>query len=726
MKNEILLTISLLASNRKETIRKCLDSVKPLLEQIPSELIITDTGCDKETRAILEEYTGNIIPFTWCNNFAVARNVGLKAAKGKWFLYLDDDEWFDSVEEFITFFQSGEYKKFHSAFYMQRNYANFTGKVWTDYKVVRMVELHPDTEFIYSIHECFNGTYAPIKTFKAFVHHYGYVYRTKEEQEKHSMRNLKPLLEENQKDPQNLRHHAQIAQEYMALTQYENVCDIARKGINDTKNNRNKNVIMLNILFRYDIESLYHQQKEEELLQKTAEYSSDANCNLVCRAGMRMRAVEAAYHLNKYELAGQYTKEYLKGYQTWDVENQKQQITAGLILEATFLDKSLWNVTSFGALAMIELENWDSAESFCREIDWSAERLFLPEEFVPQFTRCMTRFKAPAFFGEVGNRILNRDGLGSIFTSTVEKEYLRTLHSEDSAEIQRLSENVQFLERKHWIISSLQICYADSQDNQSALEELFQYMLKNTKNLISIVSNTGLWRIADKRGIGIDFFYKDLEPKQWFQEVNEWCSKATEDRISDMKQRMEKVIDKEDMKYCFLENKILEKKLRLLQEQGGDFASLTGMLREYSERSIAFYHEIYQSEVFDKMESLLPLDCRFSTRMLEVLNAIERAEYEKAVSGMSTLYDIYPNMKLLMKRYLLLLKDYIEEENRERDEAQSELQLLAEQIREKIEVLIQAGQQDIARNMAEQLQQMIPDDTKTEELLLRLRTKDSQ
>ena len=101
-----VLTISLLSSNRKDTIRKCLDSLNTLRERVDSELIIVDTGNNEEMRKIHEEYTDLIIPFTWCNDFSKARNVGLNAAKGEWFLYLDDDEWFiDTVdiEEFFLF-----------------------------------------------------------------------------------------------------------------------------------------------------------------------------------------------------------------------------------------------------------------------------------------------------------------------------------------------------------------------------------------------------------------------------------------------------------------------------------------------------------------------------------------------------------------------------------------------------------------------------------------------
>ena len=104
----IQLTISLLVSDRMETLGKCLASLSPLLRELDSELIVVFTGKKEEALTLVQQYTSHIIPFVWCNDFSKARNAGLKEAKGEWFLYLDDDEWFEDTGEIIHFFQSGE------------------------------------------------------------------------------------------------------------------------------------------------------------------------------------------------------------------------------------------------------------------------------------------------------------------------------------------------------------------------------------------------------------------------------------------------------------------------------------------------------------------------------------------------------------------------------------------------------------------------------------------
>ena len=100
----IQLSISLLASGRAASLERCLDSLRPLMMQVPSELIVVFTGTDERVREIAERYTDQVIPFTWCNDFSAARNAGLKAARGEWFMYIDDDEWFEDVSEIIQFY----------------------------------------------------------------------------------------------------------------------------------------------------------------------------------------------------------------------------------------------------------------------------------------------------------------------------------------------------------------------------------------------------------------------------------------------------------------------------------------------------------------------------------------------------------------------------------------------------------------------------------------------
>ena len=140
--SSVLLSISMLISGREE-MRKSLDSLLYFKNAFPTEIILVDTGCSPEQRTLAEKYADKIIDFTWCNDFAAARNAGLREAHGEWFMYLDDDEWFENPKEIIHFFTSGEYRKYNCASYVVRNYENFEGTMYEDSYPSRMVKCCP-------------------------------------------------------------------------------------------------------------------------------------------------------------------------------------------------------------------------------------------------------------------------------------------------------------------------------------------------------------------------------------------------------------------------------------------------------------------------------------------------------------------------------------------------------------------------------------------------------
>nr|MCR5153471.1 glycosyltransferase [Lachnospiraceae bacterium] len=69
------------------------------------------------------------------------------------------------------------------------------------------------TEFKGAIHETLQGMYLPVKTFEAYVHHFGYAYKNDEERRRKNERNYPALLRELEKNPDDLQLRAQVAME---------------------------------------------------------------------------------------------------------------------------------------------------------------------------------------------------------------------------------------------------------------------------------------------------------------------------------------------------------------------------------------------------------------------------------------------------------------------------------------------------------------------------------
>lgn len=216
IKSDIKLTIGMLVSNHIEMIRKCMESIKPLLDAVSSELIVLDTKGEETdgSIAIVREYTDKIYRFEWCNDFSAARNALLDHASGEWFLYFDDDEYFDDVQEFIDFFRSGECEKYYAGFYYTRDY-DAKGKYSTSI-AGRMIRRTTATRFVGKIHETFNEVYAPNKQFQCFTHHYGYAFSNEETRKAHQERNLSILRTELKEQGYAPRVCAQLVQELLS------------------------------------------------------------------------------------------------------------------------------------------------------------------------------------------------------------------------------------------------------------------------------------------------------------------------------------------------------------------------------------------------------------------------------------------------------------------------------------------------------------------------------
>ena len=235
-KKRPVLSISMLVSNnRRDTIEKCMESLVPLREAVPSELIIVDTGCTDGSVDIARKYADKVIEFTWCNDFSAARNAGLRECTGEWFLYLDDDEWFEDVTELITFFRGEERKRMDTLWYLQRNYDNFEGTSYVDTYVGRVARLTPETRFCGKIHEWLEPLPERVKKTNAYIHHYGYVYKSEEDRQKHLKRNLTLEEEAVKENPADIRMCCQLVQEYRAARRFEDAEALCKTTLSNTK-----------------------------------------------------------------------------------------------------------------------------------------------------------------------------------------------------------------------------------------------------------------------------------------------------------------------------------------------------------------------------------------------------------------------------------------------------------------------------------------------------------
>ncbi len=276
MTEELKLSISLMTSNRKDTIRKCLDSLAHLRKVIPSELVIVDTGCDEEMLDIIRPYADQIVPFTWCNDFAAARNAGMAACTGNWYMFVDDDEWFEDTKEIEDFFLKGDCNRFGEACYIQRNYGKKDGSIYQDAYVKRIIRLDKNTHFKGRIHEALMPSYAEKTRLNSYVHHYGYAFEDQEENVRHSYRNIVLLREGIADEPENVHWRVQLALEYIAVCEYRSLQELCEESIELLKDKDGcADAIYRGSFYDGLVYALYHMERFEVALSIGEQFAGD-------------------------------------------------------------------------------------------------------------------------------------------------------------------------------------------------------------------------------------------------------------------------------------------------------------------------------------------------------------------------------------------------------------------------------------------------------------------
>lgn len=82
------ISLCMIVKDEERFLGECLASARSAVD----EIVVVDTGSTDATVAVAEEAGARVLRYTWCDDFAAARNVSLEAARGTHILVLDADE----------------------------------------------------------------------------------------------------------------------------------------------------------------------------------------------------------------------------------------------------------------------------------------------------------------------------------------------------------------------------------------------------------------------------------------------------------------------------------------------------------------------------------------------------------------------------------------------------------------------------------------------------------
>lgn len=724
---KILLSISMLISGREE-MKKSLDSLQAFKENIPCEIILVDTGCNKEQRQLAEQYADKIVNFTWCDDFAAARNAGLKLAEGEWFLYLDDDEWFEKPEQMLEFFKSGEYKKYKSARYVVRNYHNMQGTIYDDAVVARMVRLEPKTKFYGKIHEYIEPYQLPLKDFTDYVHHYGYVYQNEEDKKKHARRNIKPLQEMREAEPESWRWICQLSQEYFAIDEYEEVVKLCAAELEKRKKkgvgkNREDEIIQIGAIYGFlliSLESLARYEEEDYWLKEAlAEFAMpNPTRAFFCFAGVRLYS-----KMKEYNKCRECLKRYIKYID--NIGQDKEALMQGttLITAGVFEERLQYPALLMSMVSLIRLGDYSLAKDAFYRIDWSDKRMLCQNEEERKIVdACCSEAYNPLWAEMLQTLVSREDGMKEMYVVFLETEiaYKQQKQEEKLLKLRRL---VAELEYEHRYILYAKILWTEKnpaitseEDRKSEEEVLFQKLFSQYgKELLEI--KTEIWNVAERLDIALEEEFLQIPYGTWQRMLQNWSREASVENIREWEMRIGSWKRQENIRYGLFEIKCMEGYIRCYGKMGIPMELQEQRFWQYAEKVLAFYGPYYKEFVFEETAEMIPEEAQLALGLMRLKEYREQKNDLKTLESARKCMGLYPELDETISVYAKSLRDEIERRNKEANSAAAELSAVIVSLKKAAKMYLQRGENAQAMEILQQIQKYSPYDSEVQEML---------
>lgn len=698
VKRPLKLTIGILVSNSKNTIRRCLDSIKPLLEQVPSELIVTDTGGTDGAIEIAKEYTDKIEKFTWCDDFSAARNVALQKAQGEWFLFLDDDEWFDAVSELIAFFNSSESQQFNCLNYKARNYSDYSGKNYTDSLVTRCFRWTPNVAFVGIIHESPNQLYAPIKHTDCFVHHYGYASTSNSKGGNRGARNIPLLKKELEQDRKNFRAWYHLIKEYVAQESYQEAINAVTEFFlqSPEKTSRYYTSAMLLCVNAY-----YNLNRLNECIDTIQNYLKEDFLPHSVKMSLQYTAQGIYIQQGNYESAftsGNYflqDRTYLLQHK--EVQNEEDWGTSLDILRPHFYQSVLLR----NSLSSFKLEKQEEAYSFIEQISFEDMGTYTKENTLKDYLRILSTVQHPkaiqTFYTICSKQSSFRSYIG---------EYLQTLRRKDKEAHRYFAEELSRIDDETDAYIWLNRTYlAMLNQDKEALTTCWNWFLDHVEDCAAFYEDILLY--AMEQELDIAPFVEQMDFEDWQAFISAVLSHPEQKAFFTLMNYFQNhQTQQSSLKLQYWTNCMRENILLHATAENGMEAMLP-IFQNYAEGLASYMHHFYTEEAFTGTAyDCLPRVYRFAYQMEQAFAAKKQGNVRAYMDGLKSALKAYP----VMKDYISLLVNKLEEEQQATSVQQQEFLALAKTIKSRVEQLITARELEQAEQLIAELSSLLPND----------------
>lgn len=690
---DCLVTISMLISNRIDTVEKCFESFRPLLEQIPSEFIAVDTVGDEKSDGsvdVARKYADKIVHFEWCDDFAAARNAGLKEARGKWLIYLDDDEWFDDAGPLIDFFSKPElYENYDRVSMMEHSYTSASQIEYGSSSFSRISVLTPGAKFVNPVHELLEGiVYRNEYDLKdTFVHHVGYIGKLSDKKVK---RNRKIMDNELEKHPDN-RHlwlqqiagMGSDASEVLELSE-KAVFELRKRGLSDWSNQEWIEI------FLYRMKSYAGLKMWDELDENVDEFLEHVKNPF-------FRGIAAIFELSKdlNDLGVKKTHDWIRVYfdaVKYYVNRDEKKIPCFLSSE---VDKSTMYkiVGMYFNLCLKESQDsyvyikkmlldipWDIFSPKRSEVLASSLKYVIDNEDAETLAFLCDAFTTDGNLDDEFLQQLDRVDIG-IESDTAHKNF------------DRLIESIDVKNDSLWIKQHARKKVSEDELERSLGDETtFAY------------PNEDLVIICIRNGISPQKYVEKASFEDVEKSVSAIVSKEEKhlDRIplfaTKIESAWESSVQRDYLLAALRKRYILQGTMPLnkaLEESG-----------KYCRNMIEYAKSIYLPELCDSASVLLPKEIRFAILFEKALKFKKSGALKECLAYLQQSLDVFNEAETLIRRII----QEIELDQRKQIKVDDEMSRLGNQVKSQIIALISQGQNEVAASLLNELKQITPSD----------------
>lgn len=690
---ECLVTISMLVSNRIDTVEKCFESFRPLLEQIPSEFIAVDTVGDEKSDGSIDvarKYADKIVHFEWCDDFAAARNAGLKEARGKWLIYLDDDEWFDDAGPLIDFFSKPElYENYDRVSMMEHSYTSTSQIEYGSSSFSRITVLTPEAKFVNPVHELLKGVvYKNEYNIKeTFVHHVGYIGKLSD---KKIDRNRKIMDAELEKHPNNL--HLWLQQIAGVGSDADETLDLSEKAIFELRK-----LELSDWNNQYWIEIFLCRMKSYARLKMWDKLNENVDEFLEHVKNPFFRGIAAIFELSRDldDIGIKKTSDWIHIYfdaVKYYVDRDEKEISYFFSDDIDKADMYKLVIMYFNLCLKESQDSYDDIKKMIFDIPWHifssirSEVLALSlKQSINEGDKETVKFLCDEFMHD----------------KSMSKEFFEQL---DQVDIGIESDTAQ--EKFDQLIESIDVKNDSLWIKQHVRKKVSEDELKRSlgDETTFAYPNEDLVRICVKNGISPQKYVEKVSFEDIEKSVSAIVSKEEKhlDRIplfaSEIEKKWENSVQRNYLlaalrkRYIFQGTMVLNK---VLNES-----------EKYCRNMIEYAKSIYLPELCDSVSVLLPKEIRFAVLFGKALKLKKSGSLKECLAYLQQSLDVFNEAETLIRRIIQEIELY----QRKQIKVDDEMARLGNQVKSQIVALISQGQNEVAAGLLNELKQITPED----------------